>query len=173
MDLVGVEGIRDSCEADQWGHLTIAVEVDAEIDVVGIEIDRTRKSGRITKSGLKHTVRHGHTLGFPPNRIIVRSGCTRACRTSGRVQTEQKRIAPVGDVGPVGIDDFPLKVDLFVYAGRSFNRRNERESAHEKHECYQRVHRFPSPSAKHNFYFRKKKTDAGFPATRLLYISLL
>ena len=173
MNLIGIKSVWRSGKPDEWGHLAVAVEIDAEVDVVGIKIDRSRESRRVTKGCLKNPIGDGHTFGFAPHSIIVGSRCTRGHRTPGREETKKKCVASIRHIGSIGIDHLPLEIDLPVDTGSRFSKRSNRESAHEKYECCERVHRFPSPNAKHSFCFRKKKTDASFLATRLLYISIV
>ena len=54
MNLIGIKSVWRSGKPDEWGHLAVAVEIDAEVDVVGIKIDRSRESRRVTKGCLKN-----------------------------------------------------------------------------------------------------------------------
>lgn len=112
----------------EWSHLAIRVKVDAEINVISIEINGTRQSRRIAQVGLKNAIGGRDAFRFTPHRIVVRSRRTGRGRASRRVETKKKRVATVRYVGAVGVNNFPLKVYLLVNTSGCFHRRSIEKS---------------------------------------------
>ena len=117
-DLGGVQRVGYRGEAHERCHLAVGVEVDAEADVVGIEIDGSRECRRIAEVRLKDAVGHRDALGFAPDGIVVRAARTGSRRTRRRVQTEEERIAGGQHIGTVRVHDLAMEIDLLVDAGR-------------------------------------------------------
>ena len=99
-------------ELDPWRHLSIGSDLDAEVDVVGIEVNASWECGDTTKVNLKDTVGNSNRLGFSPQ-------CTTG--TGYVVDAVDDGVATVCDIGAVEVNELTLEIDLVVDAGGGMN----------------------------------------------------
>ena len=105
--LLGVEGLGYARKLDAGSHFSVSADLDAEVDVVGVEVDGGWQDGDATQVNLEDTVGDGDGLGFGPQ---IGTG------TSYVVDTENDRVATVGHIGTVEVNELALEIYLVVDA---------------------------------------------------------
>ena len=128
--LLGVKGLGDARELYPWRHFSVGPDFDAEVNIVGVEVDAGGERRDTTQVNLEDTVGNSDTLGFGPQNGTTTSSWP---WTRNRVDAEDHRVAAIGHVGAIAeIDYFTLEIDLVVDASGGVSSVRAREAKQTK-----------------------------------------